>query len=171
MAARNGTSLRGRVRAKVNGELPPDEPLVLNYTYTRTRPAKSLKDLPADWAEIMFDVANQGLGVTSFINRLNLNKSSLNSLLRDEPEFLEVYEKCLHIQKEYYECAGNRLVNGFDGNAKVWAMFMVNLNGWKSENYRQEVAGDAKNPVVVKNQLLDSFSDEELEAYENEGII
>ena len=158
-------TLRAQIRKKVAGELPLDAPLVFEKPVFKTDNATSLKDIRSDWAEVMLQLAKNGKGVTSFLVHLDISPEALNKLLRDEPEFRNHYQKCLFIQKEYLENAGLGMVNGKPGNAKVWAMFMTNISGWKSENTRQEIVGDAQSPLVIKKQILDNATKEELKAY------
>ena len=162
-------TLRAQIRKKIAGELPPDAPLVFKKpVFKSNNTTTTLNDIRSHWAEVMLQRAENGKGVTSFIVHLDITHDTLNRLLRDEPEFCKHYQKCLFIQKEYLENAGLGMVNGKPGNAKVWAMFMTNISGWKSENTRQEIVGDAQNPLVIKKQILDSATEEELRAYADE---
>ncbi len=163
-------TLRAQIRKKVAGELPLDAPLEVDKpVFKASIPPTSLKDIRSDWAEVMLQLAKNGKGVTSFLVHLDISPEALNKLLRDEPDFRNHYQKCLFIQKEYLENAGLGMVNGKPGNAKVWAMFMTNISNWKSENTRQEIVGDAQNPLVIKKQILDAATEEELKAYADGG--
>lgn len=163
MAAKNDSSIRAQVRKTIENGINTDS-MVFEKPAVR-RPPTSLKDIRADWAEVMENLAREGRGVTSFMVHLDVSRWALDNLLRDEPEFRRHYQKCLVIQKEYLEMAGLGMVNGKPGNAKVWSMFMVNVGDWKSENSRQEIVGDEKSPLVVKQSLLDAATEDELKAY------
>lgn len=162
MAARNGTSLRARARMHAFGLLDDDEsPCELRPDFRlRTRPAKSLADLPANWKEIMSESALRGQGVDSWLVYLNLNNSSLNSLLRDEPEFVAHYELCLRVQKAWMMNKGLEIMVSGEGSHSVWMLYMANNYGWKSA--KAEVSGNSAEPVAVKFDLQNA-SDEEID--------
>ena len=168
MAVKNRSSLRAKARMQAFGELPPDEPLTTDLPVFKARPPKKVSDLAPDWRETMIRLACQGKGTTAFMNHLKIHPTAVESLLRDEPEFRQHYQWCLALQKEWLENAGTEMIKGANGNHKVWAMFMVNVGNWKNENSRQEIVGDAQNPLVIKKQILDAATEEELKAYANE---
>ena len=149
MPAKNGTSPRAIVRdSAISGKDDSEELFMLKPSVNR-RPAKTLKDLEeqlkkenkGDWREIMLSAACRGDGSTSWLVYLGLNNHSLNSLLRDEPEFHDFYQQCILIKMAWNENAGKRIMLSGKGNAQVWQMTMVNDNKWKTSNNLNEMSG------------------------------
>ena len=166
MAAKNGTSPRALARMRAFGDLPADAALCELRPLLNRRPAKKVSDLPANWMEIMAESSMRGEGPHSWIVYLDISHTALNNLLRDEPDFAAHYEKCLRVQRAWFENAGRAMMLEGQGLPAIWTMFMANQYGWK--NTKTELSGDAQNPVVVKQQILDSATEEELKAYADE---
>lgn len=164
MAAKNGSSPRGRARMRAFGELDEDAPLCELRPLFKRRPARKLSDLPENWRQIMTEAALQGQGSSSFVVYLGLNYAALNSLLRDEPEFAHHYEECLRVQKAWFENKGREMMVEGRGLPQIWQAFMVNQFGWK--NSKAEVSGDATAaPIAIKFDLqnaTDAEIDEKL---------
>lgn len=160
MAAKNATSPRARARMRAFGELDSEAPLCELRPLFRRRPAKKLADLPSNWREIMIEAALQGQGSSSYIVYLGLDNNSLNSLLRDEPDFAAHFEECLRVQRAWFENKGREMMIEGRGLPTIWAMFMSNQYGWKSN--KAEVSGDSTAPVAVKFDLQNA-SDEEID--------
>jgi hypothetical protein len=49
--------------------------------YKTGRPPTTLQDLPKDWQKIMLDSAGEGGGATSYMAKLGIGKSALETLL------------------------------------------------------------------------------------------
>lgn len=90
---------------------------------------------------------------TSFLNQENLFKEQIERFCNYSPEFRSTYQRALGIQEQrLVELA---ITKKHDGNFTKFVL--ANKAGWKE---RQEVSGDAANPmVVIMDRIAQSAKD------------
>jgi hypothetical protein len=124
------------------------------------RPRTTLKDLPDDWKNILFRLAEKGYGPTTWCIKLGLTQQSYSTLKKHDPEFHLAIEwaNCLHLC--YYEDEGRRLVEGGKGNGRVYCWLMFVKFGWRTYQNKNKVVGE----VTSKRELTDEELTKELKA-------
>lgn len=136
--------------------------------YKTGRPPTTLEDLPKDWQKIMLDSAKEGGGATSYMSKLEIGKSALETLLTNHEQFRDTYMTCQILAQEWYESKGREMITGKQGNATVWSLNMTNRYNWRSS--RQEHVGDKDAPLAHTTKKTDLTEQELIEELEARGL-
>lgn len=118
------------------------------------RPRKTLNDLPENWKQIMFDLAQDGDGPTAWKVHLGLGHDTYNTLLTDYDEFSTAVKEAAILHEHYYERQAKRMINGGAGNSNVFSLIVNNKFGWLTNKNDLRVVAEIKADVVSATRDL-----------------
>lgn len=130
------------------------------------RPRTRLEDLPANWEQIMMDVAQEGGSKTSAKCALGIFDSAWDTLLADYEEFRLALKKCDLLCEQWWENRGKEMANGSPGSANVWKFNMQNRFGWR-ENVN---LGEDKNNPFGSQEKVELTHEELIEECKRKGL-
>ena len=127
--------------------------------------ALTIEDLPKDWEQLIYDLAQKGKGKIAWCIALKISPPTFDKFTRNDKDFGEVYQIAKLLEQSWWEDAGQLMVTTGRGAQAVYNLMMKTKFGWEAPTTIKKYTDQGKIESIQNGVFLSDLmgTNDELE--------